>query len=152
MSRVLPREWYGASIRNYTVRRERARFRGRSALGYLGVAAILLLALLLYFWPGIQVISIGYEIDQLQKDYRSLMAEKQLLEVELASLQNLRLVDRVAEEKLGLAFPDPGQVVVVVEPAPPKLDPVVAEPPREKPPRMAGERLLVLLRKMTKTM
>jgi cell division protein FtsL len=150
MSHALPREWFGASIRNDCLKREKALFRPRSILVYLTVVALALLALLFYVWQGVQVIRIGYEIDQLRRAHLSLQAERGQLEVELASLENLVAVETLAMRDLGMVYPEPGQVVVVQEvktgkgpSAPPP--PGVEEGDRES-------RLLVFLRKVTEAM
>ena len=150
MSHALPREWFGASIRNDSLKREKALFRPRSILVYLIVVALALLALLFYVWQGVQVIRMGYEIDQLRRAHLSLQAERGRLEVELASLENLAAVETVAMRDLGMVYPEPGQVVVVQEvktgkapSAPPSRG--VEEGDRES-------RLLVFLKKVTEAM
>jgi len=115
MARALPREWFGEGIRNVSVRRERARLGRRTLLAYAGATAVLLAILLLYFTQGFHVIRLGYEIDALQDRYRALKAEHGRLEVELASMENLAAVERDAVGRLGMVFPEPGQVIVVRE-------------------------------------
>ena len=150
MSQALPREWFAASIRNDGLRREKVLFRPRSVLAYLAVVALPLLALLFYIWQGVQVIRIGYEIDQLRRAHLNLQAERGRLEVELASLENLAAVETLALRDLGMVYPGPDQIVVVREEKPP------AAP--EAPPLPGGgetaekSRLLVFLRKVTKAM
>jgi cell division protein FtsL len=113
MPRALPREWYGGEIRNLGVRREKVRL-GRGPLAAWILATLVLLgSLLLYVTQGIQVIRMGYEIDRLQNRFREVKAERERLEVELASLQDLATVQREAVDRLGMVFPDAGQVVVV---------------------------------------
>jgi cell division protein FtsL len=113
MLRALPREWYGGEIRNVGIRREKLRL-GRGPLAVWILATLVLLgSLLLYVTQGIQVIRMGYEIDRLQNRFREVKAERERLEVELASLQDLATVQREAVERLGMVFPDAGQVVVV---------------------------------------
>lgn len=113
MSRVLPREWCGSEITNGGVHRERSRL-SRGAMIVWGLAtAVLLGSLLLYVTQGIQVIRMGYEIDRMQNRFREVKVERERLEVELASLQDLTTVQREAVGRLGMVFPGPGQVVVV---------------------------------------
>jgi cell division protein FtsL len=121
MPKALPREWYGGEIRNVGVHREKLRI-GRGPLVVWGAATLVLLgALLLYVTQGIQVIRMGYEIDRLQNRFRQVKAERERLQVELASLQDLATVQREAVERLGMVFPAPGQVVVVQAGARPQL-------------------------------
>ena len=113
MPRALPREWYGGEIRNAGVRREKVRPSRRALAAWATATLVLLGSLLLYVTQGIQVIRMGYEIDRLQNRYREVKAERQRLEVELASVQELATVQREAVERLGMVLPEPGQVVVV---------------------------------------
>ena len=150
MSHALPREWFGASIRNDGLRREKALFRPLSILVYLAVVALPLLALLFYIWQGVQVIRTGYEIDQLRRAHLSLQAERSRLEVELASLENLAAVETLAMRDLGMVYPGPGQVVVVREV---KTGEGPSAPPPGREEVGEGEsRLLVFLRKVTEAM
>jgi cell division protein FtsL len=115
MLRALPREWYGSEIRNVGVRREKLHL-GRGPLAVWVLATLVLLgSLLLYVTQGIQVIRMGYEIDRIQNGLRAAKAERERLEVELASLQELATVQREAVKRLGMVFPEAGQVVVVRE-------------------------------------
>jgi cell division protein FtsL len=113
MPRALPREWYGGEIRNTGVRREKTRLGRRILLAWAAATLLLLGCLLLYVTQGIQVIRMGYEIDRLQNRFREVKAERERLEVELASLQELATVQRVATERFGMVFPEAGQVIVV---------------------------------------
>ena len=113
MQRALPREWCGNEITNGGVHRERSRL-SRSALTVWILAALVLLgSLLLYVTQGIQVIRMGYEIDRMQNRFHVVKVERERLEVELASLQDLATVQREAVGRLGMVFPEAGQVVVV---------------------------------------
>lgn len=150
MSHALPREWFGASIRNDGLRREKALFRPRSILVYLVVVALALLALLFYIWQGVQVIRIGYEIDQLRRAHLSLQAERSRLQVELASLENLGAVETLAMRDLGMVYPEPGQIVVVQEVKNGKGPDL--PPPVEAEGGGRESRLLVFLRKVTEAM
>ena len=89
MAKALPREWYGEGVRNFGVQREKVQLRGRTALAYVAATAVLLVSLLLYVSQGLRVIGMGYELDRLQDRYRTLKVEREQLEVEHASLQNL---------------------------------------------------------------
>ena len=113
MVRALPREWYGSEITNGGVRREKPRLSRRAMIVWVLATSVLLGSLLLYVRQGIQVIRMGYEIDRVQSRYREVKVERERLEVELASLQDLRTVQREAVERLGMVFPAPEQVVVV---------------------------------------
>jgi len=113
MQRVLPREWCGSEITNGGVRRERSRLSRRALIVWMLAAFVLLGSLLLYVTQGIQVIRMGYEIDRTQNRFHEVKVERERLEVELASLQDLATVQREAVGRLGMVFPEAGQVVVV---------------------------------------
>ena len=113
MPRALPREWCGSEITNGGVRRERSRLSRGAMIVWVLATSVLLGSLLLYVTQGIQVIRMGYEIDRIQNRFREVKVERERLEVELASLQDLATVQREAVERLGMVFPEAGQVVVV---------------------------------------
>jgi len=145
MSHALPREWFGTSIRNDGMRREKSRPRLWSIAAYLGAIALPLAVLLFYFWQGVQVIRVGYEIDQLSREYQVLQNERNRLAVELSSLESLSTVENLAERDLGMVFPSLDQVVVVREST------VQAAPPSAPPPtdeQSVGSDLLATLRKI----
>jgi len=113
MPYVLPREWCGSEITNGGVRRERSRLSRSAVIVWVVATSVLLGSLLLYVTQGIQVIRMGYDIDRVQNRFHAVKVERERLEVELASLQDLRTVQREAVERLGMVMPDAGQVVVV---------------------------------------
>ncbi len=113
MPQALPREWCGSEITNGGVHRERSRLNRGALLVWILATAVLLGSLLLYVTQGIQVIRMGYEIDRMQNRFREVKVERERLEVELASLQDLATVQREAVGRLGMVFPGAGQVIVV---------------------------------------
>ena len=113
MQRALPREWCGSEITNGGVCRERSRLGWGELLVWVLGTSVLLGSLLLYVTQGIQVIRMGYEIDRIQNRFQQVKVERERLEVELASLQDLSTVQREAVGRLGMVFPAAGQVVVV---------------------------------------
>jgi cell division protein FtsL len=113
MSHALPREWFGSSIRNDGVKREKERFRLGSIAVYLAAAAVPVAALLFYNLQGVQVIRTGYEIDRLRQQHHVLQAERDRLAVELASLQSLDVVARLAARDLGMVPLAPDRVITV---------------------------------------
>ena len=113
MQRALPREWCGSEITNGGVRRERSRISRGALIVWVLATSVLLGSLLLYMTQGIQVIRMGYEIDRIQNRFRVVKVERERLEVEVASLQDLATVQREAVGRLGMVFPETGQVVVV---------------------------------------
>ena len=113
MPHALPREYYGGEIRNASICREKSRLARGPLLLWVLATLVLLGSLLLYVTQGIQVIRLGYEVDRIQKHMREVKVERERLEVELASYQDLATVQHEAVERLGMVFPAAGQVVVV---------------------------------------
>jgi cell division protein FtsL len=127
------------------MRREKSRLRLWSIAAYLGAIALPLAALLFYFWQGVQVIRVGYEIDQLTREYQVLQNERNRLAVELSSLESLDTVEKLAVRDLGMVFPALDQVVVVRESVVRAVPPAAPPPPEEQP---VGKDLLATLRKI----
>jgi cell division protein FtsB len=151
MSHALPREWFSSSIRNDGVRREKARVRLSAIALYLAVVAVPVAALLFYILQGVQVIRTGYEIDQLRRQHQSLQAERDRLEVELASLQSLDLVAELASRDLGMELLGPDQVITVRSSTPAREEDS-SRLEEEKGIRSAGRGLMAWLRRVRKAL
>lgn len=149
MSQALPREWFGASIRNDSLRREKARLRAGAILAYLAIVSLPVAALLFYILQGVQVIRTGYEIDQLRSSLQDLRSERDRLEVELASLRNLAAVEKLATGDLGMTLPG-GEQVIVVRTA--EREEILPDSGRQGEEEPAGNGLLVLLRRLTRAL
>ena len=75
---------------------------------------VALLAFLLgYVWERVDIVRVGYKLEQLKTQKILLERERDELSVRLAALSSPDRIARAAREKLGLAPPQPGQVVVV---------------------------------------
>lgn len=88
-----------------------------------------LLFLLGYVWERVDVVRVGYQVEQLKAQKVLLERERDELSVKLASLSAPDRVARLAKEKLGMMPAQPGQVVVVhrVEPTRQPEHPSVGE-------------------------
>ncbi|MEX5214828.1 MAG: cell division protein FtsL [Nitrospiraceae bacterium] len=86
-----------------------------------------LLFLLGYVWERVDVVRVGYRVEQLKAQKVLLERERDELSVRLATLSAPDRVARLAKEKLGMMPAQPGQVVVVhrVEPRQPPDRPSV---------------------------
>lgn len=151
MSLALPREWFGSSIRNDGLRREKARIRVGAIAAYLLAVAIPVAVLLFYILQGVEVIRTGYDIDELRQSLQSLQTEQDRLEVELASLQTLESLEKLAVRDLGMIHPPPGHVVTVQRG--PGEVPATAAKESGAPGGVPGDnRLLAFLRSITKAL
>lgn len=88
-----------------------------AALGVIGM-------LLLFVWERVDIVRVGYRIEQLKTQKIVLQREQDELRVKVSALTAPDRIARAATEKLGMVPPQPGQVVMVsaVDPAPPSGD------------------------------
>ncbi len=77
------------------------------------LGGLVLLGVLFYVWQHIQVVRLGYEIEQLQGERIALLRREKELRFDLARLRSLRRVEEIARRQLGLTTPVPGQVIMV---------------------------------------
>ena len=89
---------------------------GRQA-GVAKVMAGLLLAAPLaavgvfHVWSRTRVQGVGYELGRVEAEHRLLLAERDRLNLEVATLRSPGRLERFARERLGMAPPAPGAVV-----------------------------------------
>jgi cell division protein FtsL len=79
----------------------------------LGFIAVLLAVSLFFVWSRVQVITLEYEISQLEGQLRGLQQETSNLRLEAASLGSPERIERVAREELRLRLPTADQVTTV---------------------------------------
>ncbi|MGH7369416.1 MAG: septum formation initiator family protein [Candidatus Methylomirabilaceae bacterium] len=79
----------------------------------LCLGGLVLLGVLFYVWQHIQVVRLGYEIEQLQGERVTLLRREKELRVDLARLKSLRRVEEIARRELGLTTPVSGQVMTI---------------------------------------
>jgi len=68
---------------------------------------------LFHVWTHTRVVSAGYELGRLEVEHRRLTAERDRLELEVATLRAPGRLERYARARLGMAPPGPGAVVAV---------------------------------------
>lgn len=92
---------------------------GKPELGRTGaVIATLLVGSLIfvglfYVWTRMQLVQIGYEIANQEKENKELKKRKGELLVEIASLQSPQELEKKARKEAGLVYPEIGKVVHV---------------------------------------
>lgn len=99
-----------------TVKRERVArstaSRWRLLLGiFLGLA--LIAAVLVHVWLRLQVVRMGYVLSTTSKLQTRLEQENRELKVELATLTSPDRLEALARQRLGLAAPEKGQIIVL---------------------------------------
>jgi cell division protein FtsL len=77
------------------------------------LALILVLALLAHVWLRLQVVHMGYALSSTAKLQAQLEQEQRELKVELTTLTSPDRLEAMARQRLGLAPPEKGQVIVL---------------------------------------
>lgn len=78
-----------------------------------GMTVAGLLLLLLCVWERVDVVRVGYQIEQLKKQKVQLQRERDELRVKVSSVMAPERIARAATEKLEMGPPEQGQVVLV---------------------------------------
>jgi cell division protein FtsL len=97
----------------YTFNRDRRKIEPKEFLFYSASILFFIAAILFYIWPYVNILDINYEFERLHKERARLMQNNNLLKIEMASLKSLDKVEETAYSRLGLIFPQDGQVVIV---------------------------------------
>lgn len=105
------------------------------------VAALLLAGVLLHVWHRVQVIQLGYQIEQLQRQKKALERVHHALQIEVAALSAPHRIEKVAR-RLRMRPLHRQQVVVVrfQAPAAPEEDGTTVAHAREPGSRRTGKR------------
>jgi len=83
----------------------------------VGIILFILGAVFLRVWQEMQVVKIGYKLEQLQRQYDGLLNQERILLSKRNSLMSLERVEEIANEKLGLVRPSKENLIFVVDPA-----------------------------------
>jgi cell division protein FtsL len=76
-------------------------------------AAMLLGGILLYLWPQIRLVNLGYQQSTLRAQRTQALQRQKELQVELSTLRQLPRIENIAVQRLGLRPPQTSQVVYV---------------------------------------
>ena len=66
-----------------------------------------------FVWERVDMVRVGYQIERLKHDKVMLERERDQLRVKFSALSAPDRIAKVAAEKLGMALPQPGQVIMV---------------------------------------
>ncbi len=78
------------------------------------IAALAVISvLLLYVWQRVDLVRVGYDIQQLKARHTVLQRENHELRVKVSALTSPERIARLATEKLNMRQPHPGEVVLV---------------------------------------
>ena len=87
--------------------------RERASRANLAAAVFLALAGALHVWTGIEVDRLGYALSEARIIHQQLRRDLDVLRAEYAAATTPAALERAALERLGMAPPAPGQVVVL---------------------------------------
>jgi cell division protein FtsL len=82
-------------------------------LALLLSAVMVLGGVLLYLWPQMRLVSLGYRYSKLLAQRTQVLQRQKELQVELGSLRQLRRIEEIAAQHLGLRPPQATQMVYV---------------------------------------
>ena len=90
----------------------------RIASRHVGMALLLsatmvLGGIVLYLWPQVRLVSLGYRQSKLLAQRTHMLQRQKELQVELGSLHQLRRIEDIATQHLGLRPPQAAQVIYV---------------------------------------
>ena len=92
----------------------------RDLVSLLVLVAVLVVGLVLYAWPHLEIRQTGMATERMNREKERLIEQNRKLRLEKAALENLRRVEAIATRELGMATPAPERVIVVERPeAPP---------------------------------
>ena len=90
----------------------------RIASRHVGLALLLgalmvLGGILLYLWPQVRLVGLGYKQSKMLVQRTQMLQRQKELQVELGSLHQLRRIEDIAAQHLGLRPPQAAQVIYV---------------------------------------
>jgi cell division protein FtsL len=112
-----PEIYFVKHIDNSRVRREVDRSKSRDCLSLLGLGVLVFLLGFLFALQHFQCLRFGYQIEQLKAQKSATEEWNHQLRLEQASLADPQRIDTLARKKLGLASPQPQQVILLGRPA-----------------------------------
>lgn len=113
----------------------------RDLLSLLVLVAVLVVGLVLYAWPHLQIRQTGMATERLNREKERLIEQGRKLRLEKAALENLRRVESIATKELGMATPAPERVIVVERPeSPPEAARVASGEARHEAPETKARR------------
>jgi len=77
------------------------------------ISGIVVLALMLYVGGKVQIMRLGYQIDELEKQKRDLERMNRSLQIEASSLSAPGRIEEIAFKRLGMVRPPKENIVVV---------------------------------------
>jgi len=91
----------------------------RDLFSLLVLVAVLVVGLVLYAWPHLEIRQTGMATERMNREKERLIEQNRKLRLEKAALENLRRVEAIATKELGMAPPAPERLIVVEKPESP---------------------------------
>ncbi|MBI4164159.1 MAG: cell division protein FtsL [Acidobacteria bacterium] len=108
---TLPDVYYLKPIDNSRLRREVDRGMRRECYCLLGLGLMVFLFLLVFAWQSFAFVRDGYQVESARTERESLEEWNRQLRIEHAALADPQRIDALAKKDLGLALPQPHQVI-----------------------------------------
>src|SRR5262245_63047404 len=110
----MPRPPQAASVAPPMSRGQARRIASRHVGMALLLSAVMVLGgVLLYLWPQVRLVGLGYRYSKLLAQRTQVLQRQKELQVELGSLRQLRRIEDIAAQHLGLRPPQAAQVIYV---------------------------------------
>ena len=109
----MPRPPQAASVSPPMSRGRARRIASRHVGMALLLSAVMVLGVLLYLWPQARLVGLGYRYSKLLAQRTQVLQRQKELQVELGSLRQLRRIEDIATQHLGLRPPQATQVIYV---------------------------------------
>jgi cell division protein FtsL len=95
-------------------RQRRDRMMGKPVMFVLFCSAVAMLGgLLLYLWPQMRLVDLGYLEGELRRERANALQRQEELRLELVSLSQLSRIEEIAARRLGLESPQSSQIIYV---------------------------------------
>lgn len=85
----------------------------------LGIIFFLFTVVFLRVWQEMQVVKLGYQINQHQQEYHRVLDEHRILLSQRNALASMERIEAIACQELSLEAPQSGQLIFLVDPAAP---------------------------------
>ena len=86
---------------------------GSANLRTVVLAVLVVIVLMIYVGGKVQIMRLGYQIDELEKQKRDLERANRALQIEASSLSSSGRIEEIAAKQLGMVRPAKENVVVV---------------------------------------
>jgi len=110
---TLPDVYYLKPIDNSRLRREVDGGTRRECYCLLGLGVIVFLFLLVFAWQSFAFVRDGYQVETARTEREALQGWNRQLRLEHAALADPQRIDALAKKDLGLALPQPQQVILL---------------------------------------